>query len=117
MGPENRLKKTFYDYIDYFDIDKRVITHLENDSTTFTIQSECQLVYYNISKQDLLLVLDDGQVNFKKSRKDTKPCQYFVVENNVNGNDLSVEFEYCYKKNKVQVITFIANNEEKVCDY
>ena len=39
MGPENRLKKTFYAYIDYFDMDKRVITHLENDSTIFTIQS------------------------------------------------------------------------------
>ena len=35
---------------------------------TFTIKSECQLVYYNISKQDLLLVLDNGRVNFKKSK-------------------------------------------------
>ena len=33
LGPENRLKKTFYDYIDYFNMDKRVIYHLENDSS------------------------------------------------------------------------------------
>ena len=117
MGPENRLKNTFYAYIDYFDIDKRVITHLENDSTTFTIQSECQLVYYNISKKDLLLVLDDGQVNFKKSKKDSEPCQYFLVENNVNGINLSVKFEYCYKNNTVRVINFTVNNEEEVCNY
>ena len=35
MGPTNRLKETFYAYLDYFDMDKRVITHLVNDSTIF----------------------------------------------------------------------------------
>ena len=117
MGPENRLKKTFYAYIDYFDMDKRVITHLKNDSTTFSIQSECQLVYYNISKQDLLLVLDEGEINFKKSEKDTEPCQYYVVENNINGIDFAVRFEYCFKPNTVKVITFTSNNEKEVCNF
>ena len=28
LGPENRLKKTFYAYIDYFNVNKRVIYHL-----------------------------------------------------------------------------------------
>ena len=40
MGPENRLKTTFYAYLDYFDMDKRVITHLINDSTNFSVQAE-----------------------------------------------------------------------------
>ena len=62
-------------------------------------------------------MLDDGQVNFKKSLKDAEPCQYFLVENNVNGIDLSVKFEYCYKKNTVRVMKFTVNNEEEVCNY
>jgi len=33
MGPENRLKDTFYAYMDYFDMDKRVITHLYPNTT------------------------------------------------------------------------------------
>ena len=53
LGPENRLKITFYDYIDYFSLDKRVIYHLENDSTTFSTKAECQLVYYSLSKEDI----------------------------------------------------------------
>ena len=69
MGPENRLKKTFYDYIDYFDMDKRVIYHLHNDSTTFSTKAECQLVYYSLSKEDLLEVLEGGEVNFDLSEK------------------------------------------------
>ena len=61
MGPENRLKKTFYAYINYFDMDKRVITHLINDSTTFTTMAECQLVYYNITKKKYFLYWMKGK--------------------------------------------------------
>ena len=96
MGPENRFKKTFYAYMDYFDMDKRVITHLVNDSTTFTTKAECQLVYHNISKADLLLVLEDGEVNFDISNPDGEPCQQYIVENTINSTELSVEFELCY---------------------
>jgi len=70
LGPENRLKDTFHAYVDYFNMDKRVISHLINDSTIFTAKAECQLVYYNMSKEDLLLVLDQGKVNFDLSDED-----------------------------------------------
>lgn len=118
MGPENRLKKTFWAYVSYFDMDQRVITHLQNDSTTFTTKAECQLVYYNISKSDLLLVLADGEVNFELSEKDAEPCQYYVVENTVKGMPLSVRFELCYYNDKsVRVMSFEANNEQEVCNF
>jgi len=118
MGPENRLKKTFYAYMDYFDMDKRVITHLLNDSTTFTTKAECQLVYYNTSKADLLLVLNDGEVNFDLSHPDGEPCQQYIVENTINGTELSVKFELCYYNNKsVEVLSFTANKEKEVCDF
>tara|TARA_X000000368_G_C22621016_1_gene532234 strand:+ start:154 stop:570 length:417 start_codon:yes stop_codon:yes gene_type:complete len=118
MGPENRLKNTFYAYMDYFDMDKRVITHLVNDSTTFNNKTECQLIYYNISKADLLLVLDDGKVNFDLSNQDGAPCQQYIIENIINGIELAVEFELCYYNNKsVEVLSFIVNKEKEVCDF
>jgi len=118
LGPENRLKDTFYAYIDYFDMDIRVISHLINDSTTFTTKAECQLVYYDTTKEDLLSVLDEGKVNFDLSDENGEPCQYFVIENTVNANNLSVEFELCYYNNKsVKVIAFTSNNEKEVCDF
>ena len=129
MGPENRLKDTFYAYIDYFDMDKRVITHLypnttDNDgnviaiSTDFTTLAECQLVYYNMTKEDLLTVLEDGEVNFDLSEEDGEPCQYYVIENSVKGFDLAVTFELCYYDDKsVKVISFKANNEKEVCSF
>jgi hypothetical protein len=117
LGPENRLKDTFYAYIDYFDMDKRVISHLKNVSTTFTTKAECQLGHYNITKEELLSVLDKGEVNFDLSDEDGEPCQYYVIENTIKGNNLSVEFELCYYNNKsVKVMTFTSNNEKEVCN-
>ena len=129
MGPENRLKDTFYAYMDYFDMDKRVITHLYPNTTDeqgnvisidtdFSTKAECQLVYYNLTKNDLLSVLEDGEVNFELSDEDGEPCQYFVIENLVNGNALSVTFELCYYNDKsVKVLSFTNEMEKKVCDF
>ncbi len=117
IGPENRLKNTFYAYIDYFNMDKRVITHLHNSDTKYSIKAECQLVYYNMNKSDLLLVLENGSVNFDLSEKDGSNCQYYVVENDVNNNNLSVTFEYCYQENTVKVMEFTVNSEPEVCEF
>ncbi len=129
MGPENRLKNTFYAYMDYFDMDKRVITHLYPNTTDtagniiaiatdFTTQAECQLVYYNITKEDVLTVLEDGKVNFDLSEEGGEPCQYYVIENSVKGFNLAVTFELCYYDDKsVKVMSFKANNDEEVCNF
>ena len=129
MGPENRLKKTFYAYLDYFDMNKRVISHLYPNTTDeqgnvilidpeFSTQAECQLVYYNLTKEDLLSVLEDGEVNFELSDEDGEPCQYFVIENSVNGNALSVTFELCYYNDKsVKVMKFTYNEEKENCGF
>jgi hypothetical protein len=129
MGPENRLKDTFFAYVDYFNMDKRVISHLYPNTTDdegnvllidheFSTQAECQLVYYNLTKEDLLSVLEDGKVNFELSDEDGEPCQYFVIENSVKGNALSVTFELCYYNNKsVKVMKFTFNKEDEVCNF
>ena len=117
MGPENRLKNTFYAYIDYFNMDKRVISHLVNDNTIFTDKAECQLSYFDISKDELLGVLNDGNVNFDLSDQNSEPCQYFVIENTLRGDKVTVEFELCYYNDKsVRVMKFYLNNELKICD-
>jgi len=129
MGPENRLKKTFYAYLDYLNMDKRVISHLYPNTTDdegnvilidpeFSTQAECQLVYYNLTKKDLLSVLEDGEVNFELSDEDGEPCQYFVIENSVKGNALSVTFELCYYSDKsVKVMKFTYNEDKENCGF
>ena len=115
LGPENRLKKTFYAYIDYFNVNKRVIYHLYSDSTHFTSKSECQLVYYSFDKSTLLNVLDEGKVNFSKSEKDKEPCQIYMIENIINTKNFEVLFEYCYSEEKVTVLSINEIGNEEVC--
>ena len=115
LGPENRLKKTFYAYIDYFNVNKRVIYHLYSDSTHFTAKSGCQLVYYGLDKPTLLNVLDGGKVNFSKSEKDKEPCQIYMIENIINAKNFGVLFEYCYSEEKVTVLTINEIGNEEVC--
>ena len=115
LGPENRLKKTFYAYIDYFNVNKRVIYHLYSDSTHFTSKSECQLVYYSLDKSTLLNVLDGGKVNFSKSEKDKEPCQIYMIENIINTKKFEVLFEYCYSEENVTVLSINEIGNEEVC--
>ena len=117
IGPENRLKKTFYAYIDYFSMDKRVIWHLKNNTTTFSTKSECQLVYFSLSKEDLLSVLEGGEVNFEKSNTEKTPCQLYVIENSLNENNLAVSFKFCDTESTVEVMGFTLNSETEVCSF
>ena len=117
LGPENRLKITFYAYLDYFNLDKRVIYHLSKEDPFFSTKSECQIVYYNLDNSKILSVLDGGEVNFSKSNKKQDPCPIYVVENELEDNFIEVAFEYCSEDKKVTVLGFSINNEEAICEF
>jgi len=117
LGPENRLKNTFYAYLDYFNLDKRVIYHLSKEDPFFSTKSECQIVYYNLDKSKILSVLDGGEVNFSKSNKNQDPCPIYVVENELEDDFIEVTFEYCTDYNKVSIIGFTINSKEGICEF
>ena len=103
------MKNTFYAYLDYFNLDKRVIYHLSKEDPFFSTKSECQIVYYNLDKSKILSVLDGGEVNFSKSNKKQDPCPIYVVENELEDNFIEVTFEYCSKDKKVTILGFSIN--------
>ena len=114
MGPENRLKNTFYAYIDYFNINKRVINHLISDSTIISDKVNCKMLEYNLSKDDMLSVLNNGKVNFEKSQTIKSPCQIFYIENQESLENYEVIFEFCDIKDRVTVIDLNLLNEESI---
>ena len=114
MGPENRLKNTFYAYIDYFNINKRVINHLISDSTIISDKVNCKMLEYNLSKDDMLSVLNNGKVNFEKSQTIKSPCQIFYIENQESLKNYEVIFEFCDIKERVTVIDLNLLNEENI---
>ncbi len=118
IGPENRLKKTFIAYIDYFNINKRVIYHLDKgDAIIFSDKALCQMSYYDLNKQQVLSVLEDGQVNFNLSDNKAKPKQFFVIENVLNNQEIVVYFSYFDIKDKVELLSFTYKGDKEICLY
>jgi hypothetical protein len=118
LGPENRLKETFIAYINYFNINKRVIYHLDKgEAIIFSDQALCQMLHYNLSRKELLSVLHNGEVNFNLSDNKSKPNQLFVIENMLNNQKIAVRFSYFDVKEKVQLLSFWYKGDEEKCIY
>ena len=85
MGPENRLKDTFYAYVDYFNPEKRVISQF--------IISDSILIYPDISQQELQTIYQGSWVNDDLSDKDSYP-QKFVLDNLVDDESLRIVVKF-----------------------
>jgi len=84
-GPENRLKDTFYAYVDYFNPEKRVISQF--------IISDSILIYPDISQQELQTIYQGSWVNDDLSDKDSYP-QKFVLDNLVDDENLRIVVKF-----------------------
>ena len=84
LSPENKLKNTFYAYLNYFDSDKRIIGQL-------LLSKEFNYLVSN--EEDINLFLKDCWVNHDLSDKESYP-QQFVLEN-IMPERLEASIYYC----------------------
>ena len=77
LGPQNRLKNTFFAYIDYFNPDKRVITQLLSADST---------IYFEKDQEFIRNFCNGAWINHDLSDKDSYP-QYFVLDNILTGKE------------------------------
>lgn len=116
FGPNNRLKETFYSYVKYFNINSRVIFHLnKGDKILISSKANCQIEYYQLNKKDLLVDLQGCKVNFKLSDKKSKPCKTYVIEKNIKNKLLFLRFSFCDLKNKVTLLSCWYQNTHELC--
>jgi hypothetical protein len=96
----------FTEYLQYFDLDYRVIYHLDQDTIYISSAAQCHLECLHKDQQDVLQVLKDGEVNFGESQTKTFPCKTYTIEN----KELSAVFELCDEKVKLQKFTLQDNS-------
>lgn len=89
----------------YFSLDYRVIYHLDQDTIYMSPEAQCHLECLRLEQAEILQVLKGGEVNFEKSQKNARPCKIYTLEK----ADLSVAFELCDEKVKVQDFTLGAD--------
>ena len=110
FGAEGRLKTVFYDYINWGDSNTWVVNHLLSpDELIISEDVTKKLIENQIDTAYLLRVLDGGWVNREKSNRTEDP-KYYVIDNLVDKNELSVCFYFYEDKNKVIIDDFYLNN-------
>lgn len=72
LGPENRLKSTFYEYVNYYNPEKRVVSQL--------LQKEHDIIYTNNDSSEIADFLEGSWVNHELTNKEKYP-QIFVLDN------------------------------------
>jgi hypothetical protein len=97
FGPENRMQKVFYDYVDYYNPDKRVITQLSDVDS---------IVYFNmIGESSLNKFYDGAWVNHELTDENSYP-QFFVLENIVENKNQRVSINFYDRDKKIEIINF-----------
>ena len=99
----------FTEYTQYFSLDYRVIYHLKQDTIYLGENASCKLECFSVNKEEVLQVLDGGEVNFKKSITDAKPCKIYTLEK----DNISAVFELC--SDKVRLQDFSIDSESCEC--
>lgn len=88
----------YTEYMQYFSLDYRVLYHLQQDTIYMSPGAQAQLDCWQIEQDEVLSVLDGGEVNFDKSETRTEPCKLYWVEK----ENVSAAFELCEEKVKLQ---------------
>ena len=121
---ENSVAKTLNGYIDYFSPSKRVIWHLNqafsDGKSNFSNKAICQMIYYDLSEEDILGVLNHGKINFSLSDKDGKKVngilfKLFVVENIIRDKPVAVHFSLYADDKESEVISFHYIDDKEQC--
>ena len=84
MGPENRMKDTFYAYIDYFNPEKRVVDQLLISDS---------IIYNDVSSVEIENILEGAWVNHDLTNKSSYP-QFFVIENIIDEKNRRVSINF-----------------------
>ena len=95
IGPENRLKKTFLGYIDYFNMSKRVHYHILK--TDIVLEGNLKNDYDIDKVKEAIRI---SKINFKKSNVNLENYKYYVLETKYNLHDTEIEIKYYEKEKK-----------------
>lgn len=81
----------------------------------YTKHSLCRMECRKISRQDIKLIMAEGEINYRKSDLQDKPCPTYALEGYTRDKEhLRVVFAQCNTITKV--VTCINLDEEFACD-
>lgn len=87
---------------------------LTDEELVYTKHAKCRMDCRTISKSEVEDILENGSVNWEKTRKDDKPCPSYALEGKTkDGQTVRIVFADC--KNATKVVTTIDLENEYDC--
>jgi hypothetical protein len=80
----------------------------------YTRHARCRMDCRHITEAEVRDVMQTGEINYRKSEADEKPCPVYALEGSVNNTRLRIVFAQCDQKTKV--VTVIDLDREWQCD-
>jgi len=88
---------------------------LKSKDLAYTKHALCRMACRNITKEEVKAILEEGSVNFKKSKVHKTPCPSYAIEGtSKDGQNLRVVFAKCDSVS--MVITAIDLNQKYDCE-
>jgi hypothetical protein len=98
--------------------DRRIHEQLQSHSLVYTHHAECRMKCRQISENEVKQILQNGEVNFRKSNTRGKPCPSYALEGKTSdGQHVRIVFAACDSITKViTAIDLYAKNDTCQCD-
>lgn len=92
----------------------RVLLRLQQTELQMTPTAKCQLDCFNISRQEIDDLINEGNVNFSESKTQQEPLKYYVEHSNENLGHYFLVFEAADSTSTI--IKAGLHNSHKSCD-
>lgn len=80
----------------------RVLKDIRNSPLEYGPLVQQLLDNNSIKPEDLKLLLEEGEVNFKKSQTDRNPCKLYLIEGQITSEPVLLTVERCQDKTILQ---------------
>lgn len=87
----------------------RTLKNIRIKDRTFSDEAFRFFQSNNIDTSSVSAILNDGSVNFGKSKTDSDPCKVYFVEGEVDSRMLELQIENCETSATVQGVEFVGN--------
>lgn len=93
-----------------------VHSNLLDEELVYTKHAKCRMDCRKISKSEVEDVLRNGKVNWRKSKKEDKPCPSYALEGNTkDGQTVRIVFADCNNATKVITAIDLKNKYDCYC--
>jgi len=84
-------KKITFDYLP----SARVLKKIRLDTRLFSEDALQSMTTMNLDSTDIATILENGEVNFSKSKPRAEPCKTFVIEGSPKEKNITLIIEKC----------------------